>query len=97
MLIAMWGVLSVVMTTVNGLALTEAEWTEGIRTGVALADLGLITYLCFWNSWFRNEVVRLSRPKVLTVLAISRNSLASCGKKRPARRSLAPVMPAPDW
>lgn len=54
-----YGFLSILVLQVNNSALNNVAWLEGNNTIVNVLDLIALIYLCFYNSWFRNLIVRL--------------------------------------
>lgn len=49
-----YGVLSVIVTQVISLS----EFGKGYKVVIAIVDLGTLLYLGFFNSWFRNTIMR---------------------------------------
>jgi hypothetical protein len=55
-----YGILAVIAT----LLISTTEALKGHKTIIALSDLGVLLYLVFYNSWFRNKLVgAISRSK----------------------------------
>lgn len=48
-----YGIASVVLLQV----INVAEALEGYKTLISLLDLLILTYLVFFNSWFRNAII----------------------------------------
>lgn len=51
----MYALLAVVFVEVN----STAEALKGYKTVVTIADLSVLFYLCFFNSWFRNNTLNV--------------------------------------
>lgn len=45
-----------VLTVICALAVQVAEGLEGFKVGLIVFDYGVLTYLFFFNSWFRNAI-----------------------------------------
>lgn len=52
-----WTVLSVLVIEVNGLYARAEKWDFSIL--ILLADIGIVTWLCFYSAWFRNIIIRV--------------------------------------
>ena len=49
-----YGILSVVVTQI----ISISECGTGYKVLITIIDLGLLLYLVFFNSWFRNKIMR---------------------------------------
>ncbi len=49
----MYGLLVVVFVEV----INTTETLKGFKTIITLADLSVLSYLCFFNGWFRNKTI----------------------------------------
>jgi len=50
-----YGVASVVLALLTQVA----DAAKGYKAGIIFADYMVLTYLCFFNCWFRNTIFRL--------------------------------------
>lgn len=50
-----YGILSVVVTQI----ISISEFGTGYKVFITIIDLGLLFYLAFFNSWFRNKIIGL--------------------------------------
>lgn len=48
-----YGILSVVVTQINSIS----EFAKGYKVLITVADLAILLYLSFFNSWFRNKTI----------------------------------------
>ena len=48
-----------IATVIYTLLVQIAESAQGHKVVLIVLDYGLLTYLCFFNSWFRNKLIEL--------------------------------------
>lgn len=59
-----WTVLSVVYTTI--VSMYDPIELSGHSIGIAVVDIVIITWLCFYSSWFTNKIIGVINKRIQT-------------------------------